>query len=153
MTDFLYRHGDLLQSEAQALVNPVNCVGVMGAGLARQFKERYPEVFRRYRQDCRQGLVRVGAIRLYPISGDQVMAAFPTKEHWKDPSRIEYVRSGLESLRETLADEGIRSAAIPPVGCGLGRLNWLEVEPLILSIMETGDLRLEIYAPEPPEAK
>lgn len=122
--------GNLLADDAQALVNPVNCVGVMGAGLALQFKEAFPGMFHIYRAACWQGQVRPG--RVFPVAtGDRWVLNFPTKRHWRGPSRLEDIETGLYHLVGVMDYLGIKSVALPALGCGLGGLDWDEVRPLI----------------------
>lgn len=130
-----YCHGDLFKSDVVCLVNPVNCVGIMGAGLAKQFKEKFPKYFETYKQACRDGLVEVGTVDVYRYMALDVttryILSFPTKNHYKDPSNIAYIAEGLKSLVDVVKDKKIPSIAIPALGCGLGGLRWSEVKPLI----------------------
>lgn len=129
-----YVRGDLFRSGAEALVNPVNTVGVMGKGLALQFKERYPENYLVYRLACQRGEVRIGKVLAYdlgPSSSPRYILNFPTKAHWKDPSRLEYIRAGLVDLVRVIRELGIQSVAVPALGAGLGGLSWRDVKPLI----------------------
>lgn len=124
--------GSIFESEAVALVNPVNTVGVSGKGLALQFKQKFPRAFDQYSSACFIGAVRPGlvlAVR-YPKSNKYIIH-FPTKRHWRSPSRIEDIESGLVGLIDVLREEGIQSVAIPALGCGLGGLNWKAVKQLI----------------------
>jgi len=146
------KHGNLLDDDAEALVNPVNCVGAMGRGLALQFKERYPDMFAEYRRRCRDGSLRPGCVMLYPIRGPvpRFLVGFPTKDHWRDPSRLEWVRAGLHGLADVCEDRGIASIAVPPLGCGLGGLRWPDVRALIEEILVPGapNTEIRIYPPE-----
>ena len=128
----VYRNGDIFSSRADAIINPVNCVGVMGAGLARQFKERFPENFSLYSTACSKGCVKVGAILVVkvPLSGCcKYVINFPTKLDWRNPSKLSWIVSGLRELRQILLSEEqvIKSVAIPRLGCGLGGLHWEDV--------------------------
>ena len=142
--------GDIFHSEAQVLVNPVNCAGVMGAGLAKQFRDRYPEMFAQYREDCRKGLVRTGNVRLYQPGkpGDPIVANLPTKKHWRNPSRMKYVREGLRDLVLKLRAEGIRTVALPALGAGLGGLDQREVLEAMREILAAPGLEAEIRLPD-----
>lgn len=128
--------GDLLAARVDALVNPVNTVGVMGKGLALQFKKAFPDNFAAYERACKTGEVEVG--RMYVVrrvGSPKLIINFPTKNHWRDPSRIEYVRDGLLDLAEQIRQLGIESIAIPPLGCGLGGLDWAVVKPMIVETL------------------
>lgn len=126
--------GDLLRANAQALVNAVNCVGVMGRGIAAQFKRQYPRNFHEYALACKRGEVAPGkmfVVQTGQVACPQFIVNFPTKRHWRDSSRMEDVESGLFALAEEVERRGIRSIAIPPLGCGLGGLRWEDVRPRI----------------------
>ncbi|MEM9773146.1 MAG: macro domain-containing protein [Chloroflexota bacterium] len=122
----------IFDSPAQTLVNPVNTVGVMGKGLALQFKQQYPEMYLRYRQYCLAGQLNVGQLYLWKSSDYRFVLNFPTKEHWRNPSRIEYIEDGMKKLVDTYIEKEISSIAFPRIGCGLGGLDWEEVEPIFL---------------------
>lgn len=131
-----FKQGNLLQENAEALVNTVNCVGVMGKGIALQFKQALPENFRQYERACRAGEVQPG--RMFTVATGTLfypryIINFPTKRHWRGKSKIEDIKSGLKALVEEVQQLGISSIAIPPLGCGNGGLNWAEVKPLIES--------------------
>ncbi len=126
--------GDILKANAEALVNTVNCVGVMGRGVALQFKNKFPANFRAYKAACDRGEVQPGRMLVYDIgtlSNPRYIINFPTKRHWKGKSRIEDIESGLIALKTEITSRGITSIALPPLGCGLGGLDWNEVRPLI----------------------
>lgn len=131
---FVHKTGDILSEDAEALVNAVNCVGVMGRGLALQFKRAFPENFHAYARACGRGEVTPGRMHVHDlgrIANPRCIVNFPTKRHWRDGSRIEDVEAGLADLRRTVRERGIRSIAVPPLGCGLGGLDWSGVRPRI----------------------
>jgi O-acetyl-ADP-ribose deacetylase (regulator of RNase III) len=146
-----FRTGDLLQTEAEALVNTVNTVGVMGKGIALQFKEAFPNNNKAYMAVCKRGELAPG--KLFAMwdsnlhSGRKFIINFPTKVHWRHPSKYEYIELGLDALRELLVSENIKSVAIPPLGSGNGGLDWKKVKPMILS--KLADLEVEVLVYEP----
>jgi len=119
----LYVRGNLLQSPAQVLVNTVNTVGVMVMGIALDFKRLFPEMYRQYRELCEQGQFHVGMLWLYKSPNKWVLN-FPTKKHWRYPSRVEYIEAGLQKFVDSYANLGIHSVAFPPLGCGNGQLDF-----------------------------
>ena len=141
--------GNIFAQPAEAIVNPVNCVGVMGRGLALQFKRRHPDAFLAYRQACRQRALRPGRVFVFGTerSTPRWIAHLPTKDHWRDPSTLGYIRAGLDSLADAIHRHGMRSIAIPPIGCGLGQLRWDTVRPLIAARL--GDLSCTVVVLEP----
>jgi O-acetyl-ADP-ribose deacetylase (regulator of RNase III) len=145
------RCGDLLKAEAEALVNPVNCVGVMGRGLALAFKRAFPENYRAYRARCTRGDLRTGQVFVHELGGEGAplfIINFPTKQHWKDSGRLEYVELGLEALAREVRERGIRSIAVPALGCGLGGLRWEVVRPLIERAFEAlPEVRVLLFEP------
>lgn len=150
-------HGDMLLQHGgvQALVNPVNCVGVMGAGLALQFKRTWPDNFNAYAQACKSGLVRPGKVFVFDL-GSKVQSVprwilnLPTKRHWRDASRLDDVEAGLADLVVQIRERGIDSVAIPPLGCGLGGLDWMEVRPRIMAAMtKLPQVRVLVFGPHP----
>ena len=131
--------GDILRADAEALVNTVNCVGVMGRGIALQFKRAYPDNFRAYAAACKRGQVTPGRMFVFERPGSsrpRYIINFPTKRHWRDPSRMEDIEAGLAALVEEVRNRGIRSIAVPPLGSGLGGLEWRSVRPRIEAAME-----------------
>ena len=147
-----YTTGDLLQSGAQALVNTVNTVGVMGKGIALHFKETFPHNFAVYADACRRGELAPGRMLVVEdtslTTGKRLIVNFPTKQHWRNPSRYEWVESGLQDLVRVIAQYHISSIAIPPLGCGNGGLDWNKVKPMIeqaLSPLEGVDVM--VYEP------
>lgn len=143
-------YGDIFASRAQTLTCPVNCVGVMGKGLAKATKERYPEVYRQYRDLYEQGLLSLEWLRVvYTDDGRQVLL-FPTKRHWSRPSRVEWIEQGLQQLRARYQDLRIESLALPMLGCGAGGLSYPhDVQPLIWRYLADLPIPIEVY--EPPD--
>ena len=129
--------GNLLDAPAEALVNAVNTVGVMGKGIALQFREKFPGMFRAYEAACRAGDLRVGTMHTFDCGpstdGARWIVNFPTKRHWREPSRLSDVESGLLDLVATVRRLDIHTIAIPPLVCGLGGLDWNEVRPRVES--------------------
>ena len=143
MTLLRYVDSPLFESPARVLVNTVNTVGVMGKGVALEFKKRFPEMYRLYREHCKSGRLRVGNLWLYRTPGRWVLN-FPTKVHWKAPSQPGYIRAGLEKLVATYRDRGIDSISFPLLGCGNGRLNFdTQVRPLMEQYLRT--LPIPVY--------
>jgi O-acetyl-ADP-ribose deacetylase (regulator of RNase III) len=126
----VYLRTDLFSSPAQTLVNTVNTIGVMGKGVAKTFKERYPELFREYREYCDRGELQIGTLMLWR-GQDKWVLNFPTKTTWRQPSKIDYIEAGLRRFVETYEELGITSISFPPLGCGNGNLDWGEVKPLM----------------------
>lgn len=148
-----YRTGNLLDASVEALVNTVNEVGVMGKGIALMFRERFPENARLYVEASKAGQVRVGRMLVTPAGElfPRWIIHFPTKKHWRNPSRMEWVRDGLADLVRVVREHGIRSIALPPLGCGNGGLEWRQVRPLIESAFaELPEVVVTVY--EPTEA-
>ena len=125
--------GDIFAQPVDAIVNPVNCVGVMGRGLARQFKHRYPDAFVAYREACARGQLLPGRVFVYDTRAHRPtwIVHFPTKRHWRNPSAIGDIDAGLQDLAAAIPRHGIASLAIPPLGCGLGGLNWQAVRAIV----------------------
>jgi O-acetyl-ADP-ribose deacetylase (regulator of RNase III) len=130
--------GDLLKAEAEALVNAVNCVGVMGRGIALQFKNVFPANFRAYAAACQRSEVQPGRMYTFytgKLTSPRYIINFPTKRHWRGKSRLEDIEAGLTALVSEIRDLQIRSIAIPPLGSGLGGLDWSTVRPLIMKAL------------------
>jgi len=128
------KRGDILRSQAEALVNTVNCVGVMGRGIALQFRKAFPENFKAYEALCDRKAMNIGKVFFYDLSrleNPRYVINFPTKQHWKGKSRLENIEAGLRDLVAVVRKRGIRSIAIPPLGCGLGGLKWDDVRARI----------------------
>lgn len=139
--------GDLFESQARASVNTVNCVGVMGKGVAAQFKKRFPAMFVDYQQRCQQRTVRLGEPYVYQDASGILILNFPTKDHWRSPSRLEDIESGLDYFVAHIGEWGLTTVAMPPLGCGNGGLEWGEVGPLIYRKLHDLLIDVEQYAP------
>jgi O-acetyl-ADP-ribose deacetylase (regulator of RNase III) len=144
--------GDLLTSKMQTLVNTVNCVGVMGKGIALAFRNTFPAMFNEYRSRCTNKQVKLGEPYCYKVSPFRLIVNFPTKGHWKENSKIGEVEKGLKVLVSKYKEWGIQSMAIPPLGCGNGGLDWNDVLPLMQSYLSQMDIPIEIYAPHEANA-
>lgn len=149
-----YVKGNLLDSEAQALVNTVNTVGVMGKGIALQFREAFPENYRVYRNACLKKRLQVGQMLVVEdtnlTSGHKIVINFPTKTHWRLPSEYSYIEQGLQALRIVIKQRSISSIAIPPLGSHNGGLDWRRVKQMVECAL--ADLDCEIYLYEPSDA-
>jgi len=139
--------GDILQSKAQTLVNTVNCVGVMGKGIALEFKKRFPEMFKDYVEKCKHNGLRPGIPYIYKTLFPPHVINFPTKDHWKSVSKIEDIEQGLQYILDHYKKWDVTSIAIPPLGCGNGQLEWKAVGPLLYKYAKQMDIPVEIYAP------
>src|SRR5271169_1518288 len=129
-----FASGDILQADVEALVNTVNCVGIMGRGIALQFKNAFPGNFKAYEAACAREEVQPGKMFVFEteaLTNPKYIINFPTKRHWRGKSRIEDIEAGLTALGAEIRTRGIQSVAIPPLGCGLGGLDWEEVRPRI----------------------
>jgi O-acetyl-ADP-ribose deacetylase (regulator of RNase III) len=150
--------GNILEADAEALVNTVNCVGYMGKGIALQFKQAWPENFRAYERACHAREVQPGRMFVVPtgrMMNPKYIINFPTKRHWRGASRIADIRAGLKTLVEEVKRLDIRSIALPPLGCGNGLLSWWEVRPMIEKAFE-GVPHVQVFLFEPrgaPDAK
>jgi len=148
-----YGTGDLLHADADALVNTVNCVGVMGKGIALQFKRRYPANFQAYQKACQRGEVTVGTMFVTEtgqLDGPRYVINFPTKIHWRTPSQMDYIDTGLTDLVRLLPALDIRSVAIPALGVGNGGLAWSHVERRLIRVLsKLPNIHATIYPPAP----
>ena len=146
-----YTSGDILECEADALVNIVNCVGVMGHGIALQFKNAFPENFGAYAAACKRKAVQPGRMFVYEtgqLAPPRFIVNFPSKRHWRGKSRIEDIEAGLSDLVRFIREKGIRSIAIPPLGSGLGGLDWNEVRPHIeRALAGLADVQVLVFEP------
>jgi O-acetyl-ADP-ribose deacetylase (regulator of RNase III)/uncharacterized protein YwgA len=150
-----FKNGNMFLEPAQALVNTVNCVGVMGKGVALEFKKRWPANFKAYKKLCDAKELSPGEMfifdtkELFAPEGPQYLINFPTKAHWRQKSKLSFVEDGLDALRETIEKNGIKSIAIPPLGCGNGGLDWAEVKPLIESkLSDLQNVKIIVFPPK-----
>jgi O-acetyl-ADP-ribose deacetylase (regulator of RNase III) len=153
-----YKTGDIFKEDADAIVNTVNCVGVMGRGIALQFKKRFPENFEVYEAACKRNEVVPGKMFVHEtgsLIGSKYVINFPTKRHWRGASRMEDIESGLQDLAAVITSLKITSIALPPLGCGLGGLDWNEVRARIENALShLSDVKVIIFEPKgAPEAE
>lgn len=143
--------GNLLESKCYALVNTVNTVGVMGKGIALQFKNEFPHNYKVYRGVCKSRQLQIGnlltVIDRSLLLGERLIINFPTKTHWQSPSEYTYIEQGLIALANLIAEERIQQIAVPALGCGNGGLDWLIIRKMILKHLEPINTFIEIYQP------
>lgn len=151
--------GNLLTAPAQALVNTVNTEGVMGKGIALQFRNLFTDMYQRYAEDCKAGRVKLGLMNVFDRGalvqdGPRYIINFPTKGHWRSKSRVKDIEVGLQDLLRVIRELGIESIALPPLGCGNGGLDWAEVKPLIYAALENESVNVLLFEPAgaPPAA-
>ncbi|MCY4541451.1 MAG: macro domain-containing protein [Rhodobacteraceae bacterium] len=146
-----YKTGNILAEDAEALVNAVNCVGVMGRGVALQFKSAFPTNFQAYEHACKREEVRPGRMFVFETGqmiNPRYIVNFPTKRHWRDKSRMEDIESGLFDLRRVIQERNIGSIAVPPLGSGLGGLDWHEVRSRIEeALRDFDDVSVIVFEP------
>ncbi|PKE62176.1 macro domain-containing protein [Macrococcoides caseolyticum] len=143
-----YTTGDIFNANTEIIVNTVNCEGVMGKGLAYQFKKRYPEMVKDYQQFCKDGHLRPGKVHYYEQSTPKIIN-FPTKDKWRQKSKISYIEDGLDALVDVLVSNNVKSIAIPPLGAGNGGLSWIEVKKVIESKLNhlSNEIEIKVYEP------
>lgn len=146
-----YASGNCFDRAADVRVNTVNCVGVMGKGIALEFKKRYPAMFADYARACRRGEVAPGRLHTYRVAVNYLIVNFPTKRHWRDPSRYEDIDAGLDALRDLLAPLGRVHVTLPALGCGNGGLDWNRVSQMIG--FDLGALEAEIFVYQPQDSR
>ncbi|NQU20355.1 MAG: macro domain-containing protein [Candidatus Nealsonbacteria bacterium] len=157
MINFL--KGNMFEADVEALVNTVNTVGVMGKGIALQFSRAFPEIMKPYKDACESGQLEIGSVftvKLSMLEGPKYVINLPTKKHWKGKSKIEFIQSGLQALVDEIQRLGIRSVAVPPLGCGLGGLRWDDVKREIESALgELSDVDVLVFEPagKPPASR
>lgn len=149
-----FKNGDLFTDTSEALVNTVNCVGVMGKGVALEFKKRWPQNYKIYKKLCDAKELRPGKLFIYEnkdllsTNEPKFLVNFPTKDHWRAKSKIEYISAGLDALVEAIKEYSINSIALPPLGCGNGGLDWETVKPLMVEKLSVlNDVDINIYGP------
>jgi O-acetyl-ADP-ribose deacetylase (regulator of RNase III) len=150
-----FTRGDILTSDAEAIVIPVNCVGVAGKGLALAAKRKWPDWYSDYRHRCEAGLLRPGSIEVIRLDFweevlPRCLISFPTKAHWRNRSNLADVRNGLAALAAKVPLLGVKSLAVPALGCGLGGLKWGAVRPEIKGALGHLSMKVLVYEPEAP---
>lgn len=143
-----FQKGDIFQSEVEAIVNPVNCRGVMGKGLAQQFKKKWPAYYKDYVRICTGQLMFGGEIHIYE-NGEKpkYIISFPTKLDWYNQSKMAYITDGLIELKKAIYEKAIKSISIPALGCGCGGLNWFDVRKEILRILDGVPSDIHVFQP------
>lgn len=143
--------GNIFESDAQAIINTVNTVGVMGKGIALQFKKIYPNNFKVYNKACKDGVFNIGDLLVTTetniSTGEKIIINFPTKKDWRKPSEYEYIEQGLEKLKKVITDYNLMSIAIPPLGAGNGGLKWEKVKTIIINYLKDSDIEILVYEP------
>lgn len=148
-----YDDGTVFNTNAKTLVNTVNCFGVMGAGIALEFKLRYPEMFKDYENKCEQKEIKIGRPRLFKHSEDIWIMNFPTKNHWRNPSKMSYIEEGLKYFVENYKKANIESIAFPKLGTSNGGLDWIEVKDMMERYLKEIDIDVYICLDEKEEAE
>lgn len=148
-----FKRGNLFDdfNKVEAIVNTVNCVGVMGKGVAKEFSKRFPSLLPKYKLKCSNKELIIGKNFVYTIPNykeTRYIINFPTKKHWRNDSKLEYIKDGLDDLAKVLKDHKIKSIAMPALGCGNGNLEWDIVKPLIIDkLAQLNDLKVIVYEP------
>lgn len=137
-------HGDIFESKMQTITNPVNCVGVMGKGLALEFKKRYPQHYAEYCTMCAMHILKPGLPKVTDADGRSILL-FPTKDHWRNLAKLEYIDEALSYIARNYTEMGITSLALPKIGAGLGGLPWAQVRTLIVKHFGSLPINIEIY--------
>lgn len=146
----IYKEGNLLEAKVDALVNAVNTVGVMGKGIALQFKYAFPENYVAYKQASERNEIVVGKVLVVPVNdlnGVKFIVNFPTKQHWRNPSKLQWIKDGLKDLLEQIIKYDIKSIALPALGCGNGGLDWTVVKPVIEQYLSDLNVEISVYEP------
>lgn len=146
----VFMNGDIFDSKAEGLLNPVNCEGVMGKGLAYQFKIKFPKTNIDYVKTCKENKLIVRKLHFYK-ENDKVIINFPTKDKWRSKSKITYIDEGMQELIRIIPIIQLKSIAIPPLGCGNGGLDWHQVKPIIVKYSELVSQNVDFYIYEPSE--
>ncbi len=146
-----YIMGDLLKSDAECLVNAVNCEGYMGKGIAYEFKVKFPENYKDYKEACNSGVLKIGTLHYFK-ENEKIIINFPTKNKWRAKSKIEYIEQGLNELLKIISELEIKSIAIPALGSGNGGLDWNEVKILIEQKLKELSNNIDIIIYEPLES-
>ena len=141
------KDGNIFDSKLKTLVNPINCVGVMGKGLSLAFKQKYPKMFINYQKFCSKNLIKIGILYPYSINNEVRVINFSTKKHWRYKSKLEYIDKGLKYFIDNYKRLNITSIAFPPLGCGSGGLDFNLVYDLMKSYLNDLEIEIEIYKP------
>ena len=144
-----FKKGNIFESDADAIINPVNTVGIMGKGLAYQFKRKYPNNFKNYEKKCKIKEIEIGKDLVYTVEKGKVIINFPTKRNWRENSKIEYIKIGLKKLEELILKLDIKSIALPPIGAGNGKLDWNLVKNEILEFDKRISQKIKVVVYEP----
>lgn len=148
MSGFVLKEdADIWDNDSGIVLIPVNCVGVMGLGLAKDCKERHPDVYKDYRKACKSGNFNINTLKLYMIKDDFAILLFPTKYEWREYSRIEWVEDNLKKLGTCLSRSPIDVFHVPPIGCGAGGLDYNEVRPMIEHYLNHDRITVNLYQP------
>ena len=139
------KEGSIFQSQCQTIVNTVNCVGVMGKGLALEMRNRFPEMYNEYKEICKAGALRPGMLWIWEGPEGKKILNFPTKDHWRNPSKYEWIEDGLKKFCENYKEKGITSIAFPPLGCSNGWLDLRTVLEIMSKYLEPLDIPVEIW--------
>jgi O-acetyl-ADP-ribose deacetylase (regulator of RNase III) len=146
-----FTKGNLLESGAEALVNTVNTVGVMGKGIALQFKKAFPVNYKRYKEACKNGELATGKLLVVEdcnlLTGEKTIINFPTKQDWRNPAKNEYIASGLIALLSYLKQSKLKSIALPALGCGSGGLDWKVIKPMLTGMLSELSIEIIVYEP------
>lgn len=138
--------GDIFSSECQTIVNAVNCVGVMGAGIALEYKKRFPLMFSSYKTLCDNNLLEPGKLHLHKVNDNRWILNFPTKIDWRNPTKMEYLEQGFQKFKETYKEKGITSIAFPHLGCQNGGLDFeKQLKPLMIRMLSDIDIDIKVY--------
>lgn len=141
------KNGNIFNEKSQALVNPVNCVGVMGAGLAKKFKNMFPDNYKHYRESCLNKSLIIGNVFVFKEK-DRIIINLPTKNHWKDNSKLDYISNSVDAMSKVIQEKKITSVALPALGCGLGGLEWKNVKEILINKLNKIDnCRFIIFEP------
>ena len=141
-----FKDGDIFKDTSKAIVNAVNCIGAMGKGIALKFKEKYPNNYIAYKTACDNKEVKIGKMFIYK-ENNKIIINFPTKQHWYNDSRIEYIEEGLKDLVKVLYSLNIESIVMPAIGCGNGGLSWELVKKTIKEYLLDVDMNIIVYNP------
>lgn len=144
---YLIKDGNIFESKCQTIVNAINCIGIMGKGIALKFKQEYPEMYNDYKQKCYKKQVKLGVPYLYKVNDNKFILNFPTKYHWKDNSNLNDIENGIKYMIDNKEEFNFQSISIPALGCGLGSLKFDDVKDILMKL-KVLDIPIEIYYPK-----